>query len=79
MTFTKQGQTLKASQVDRKFSYANLCKAIEVNRAERERQETEQTQRQKQSAQTPVPESITEIRGMKLTTEQQNGYTRRRG
>lgn len=71
MTFTKQGQTLKASQVDRKFSYANLCKAIEVNRAERERQETEQTQRQKQSAQTPVPESITEIRGMKLTTEQQ--------
>ena len=71
MTFTLQGQTLKASQVDRKFSYANLCKIIEANRAERKRQETEQTQRQMQSAQTPVPESITEIRGMKLTAEQQ--------
>ena len=70
MTFTLQGQTLKASQVDRKFSYANLCKAIEANRAERERQEIEH-QRQAQSAQTPVPESIIEIRGMKLTAEQQ--------
>lgn len=41
MTFTMQGRTLKASQVDRKFSYANLCKAIEANRAERERQQAE--------------------------------------
>ena len=71
ITFTKENLTFKASQVDRKFSYANLCKIIEANRAERERQETEQTQRQMQSAQTPVPESITEIRGMKLTAEQQ--------
>lgn len=38
MTFTMQGQTLKASQVDRKFSYANLCKAIEQNKIEKERQ-----------------------------------------
>jgi len=41
MTFTMQGRTLKASQVDRKFSYANLCKAIEANRTERERQQAE--------------------------------------
>ena len=41
MTFTMQGRTLKASQVDRKFSYANLAKAIEANRAERERQQAE--------------------------------------
>ena len=41
MTFTMQGRTLKASQVDRKFSYANLCKTIERNKAERERQQAE--------------------------------------
>lgn len=41
MIFTMQGRTLKASQVDRKFSYANLCKTIERNKAERERQQAE--------------------------------------
>lgn len=39
--FTLNGQTLKASQVDRKFSYANLLKAIERNKTERERQAQE--------------------------------------
>ena len=118
VTFTKDNLTFKASQVDRKFSYANLCKTIEANRAERERQETEQKrqaeqrddirevpytqrpvkakrQRQEQAVQTlaeqghiheaetgvreqhkqdtptPTPEPITEIRGVKLTSEQQ--------
>lgn len=120
ITFTCDGITFKASQVDRKFSYANLCKAIEANRAEREQQEAEQTQPveqwgdmgkgantrpdlvkeehqlQEQAAQTPAgqrpgqrlmpeaedgireqaadipaPEPITEIRGIKLTPEQQ--------
>lgn len=65
MTFTKQGQTLKASQVDRKFSYANLCKSIEANRAERERQQqAEQAERQRQSARNP------RIFGIRLTDEQ---------
>lgn len=41
MTFTMQGRTLKASQVDRKFSYANLCKTIERNKEKRERQQAE--------------------------------------
>lgn len=59
--FTMLGLTLKASQVDRKFSYANLCKAIERNKAERQRQ----------AAPMSTPEPITEIRGMKLTPEQQ--------
>jgi len=63
MTFTLQGQTLKASQVDRKFSYANLCKAIEANRAEREQQEAEH-QQQEQIARNPV------IYGVRLTDEQ---------
>lgn len=96
LTFTMQGRTLKASQVDRKFSYANLCKTIERNKAERERLETEQAQRQaqatdipaeqrqgqrfmheaengirEQAADIPAPEPITEIRGMKLSPEQQ--------
>ena len=44
LTFTMNGITFKASKIDRKFSYANLCKAIEANRAEREQQEAEQTQ-----------------------------------
>lgn len=30
--FTMNGQTFKASKVDRKFSYANLCKTIERSR-----------------------------------------------
>ena len=38
ITFTKENLTFKASQVDRKFSYANLCKAIEQNKIEKERQ-----------------------------------------
>lgn len=63
MTFTLQGQTLKASQVDRKFSYANLCKIIEANRAERERQEIER-QKQEHSTQNPI------IFGVRLTDEQ---------
>ena len=63
MTFTLQGQTLKASQVDRKFSYANLCKIIEANRAERERQEIER-QKQEHSTRNPI------IFGVRLTDEQ---------
>lgn len=63
MTFTLQGQTLKASQVDRKFSYANLCKAIEANRAERESQEIER-HKQEHSTQNPI------IFGVRLTDEQ---------
>lgn len=63
MTFTMQGQTLKASQVDRKFSYANLCKAIEANRAERERQATER-HKQEHSIRNPI------IFGVRLTDEQ---------
>ena len=63
MTFTLHGQTLKASQVDRKFSYANLCKAIEANRAERERQEIER-HKQEHSTQNPI------IFGVRLTDGQ---------
>lgn len=62
MTFTLQGQTLKASQVDRKFSYANLFKAIEANRAERERQATER-HKQEHSIRNPI------IFGVRLTDE----------
>ncbi len=36
LTFTKDAITFKASQVDRKFSYGNLCKSIEANRMEAE-------------------------------------------
>ena len=46
MTFTMNGIMFKASQVDRKFSYANLCKTIERNKEERERLQTEQQRRQ---------------------------------
>lgn len=65
MTFTMQGQTLKASQVDRKFSYTNLCKIIERNKIEKERQKAA-TERQKQehSTQNPI------ILGVWLTDEQ---------
>lgn len=63
MTFTLQGQTLKASQVDRKFSYANLCKIIEANRAERERQATER-HKQEHSIRNPI------IFGARLTDGQ---------
>ena len=63
MTFTMQGQTLKASQVDRTFSYAKLCKAIEANRAERERKEIER-HKQEHSTQNPI------IFGVRLTDEQ---------
>lgn len=62
MTFTMQGQTLKASQVDRKFSYANLCKAIEANRAKLERQEIER-HKQEHSTRNPI------IFGVRLTDE----------
>lgn len=36
LTFTKDAITFKASQVDRKFGYGNLCKSIEANRMEAE-------------------------------------------
>lgn len=62
MTFTMQGQTLKASQVDRKFSYANLCKAIEANRAKREKQAIER-HKQEYSTRNPI------IFGVRLTDE----------
>ena len=62
MTFTMQGQTLKASQVDRKFSYANLCKAIEANRAKLERQEIER-HKQEHSTRNPI------IFGVRLADE----------
>lgn len=65
MTFTKQGQTLKASQVDRKFSYANLCKTIEQNKIEKERQKVA-TERHKQEHSTRNPI----IFGVRLTDEQ---------
>ena len=65
MTFTLQGQTLKASQVDRKFSYANLCKTIELNKIEKERQKAA-TERQKQEHSTRNPI----ILGVWLTDEQ---------
>lgn len=32
LTLTRNGITFKASKIDRKFSYANLCKTIEQNR-----------------------------------------------
>lgn len=64
MTFTMQGQTLKASQVDRKFSYANLCKTIERNKIEKERQKVA-TARQKQEHSTRNPI----IFGVRLTDE----------
>ena len=63
MTFTLQGQALKASQVDRKFSYANLCKIIEANRAERERQQIKR-HKQEHSIRNPI------IFGVRLTDEQ---------
>lgn len=63
ITFTKENLTFKASQVDRKFSYANLCKAIEANRAERERQEIER-HKQEHSTRNPI------IFGVRLTDEQ---------
>lgn len=31
LTFTKDGLTFKASQIDRQFSYGNLCKTFDVN------------------------------------------------
>ena len=42
MTFTKDGVTFKASQVDRKFSYGNLMKVIGLNKAEAEAQAMQQ-------------------------------------
>lgn len=63
ITFTKENLTFKASQVDRKFSYANLCKAIEANRAERKRQEIER-HKQEHSTRNPI------IFGVRLTDEQ---------
>ena len=62
ITFTKENLTFKASQVDRKFSYANLCKIIEANLAERERQEIER-HKQEHSTQNPI------IFGVRLTDE----------
>lgn len=44
MTFAKDGVTFKASQIDRKFSYGNLCKQIEANRTEAETQAMQQAE-----------------------------------
>lgn len=84
ITFTKDNLTFKASKIDRKFSYANLCKTIERNRfvANTAAGVTEQAgidgygtseylRQQEQPANMPAPEPITEIRGRKLTPEQQ--------
>ena len=58
LTFAKDGVTFKASQIDRKFSSANLCKRIDANReAERKRQEQERRQRRP------------EVFGVRLTDE----------
>ena len=66
LTFTMNGQILKASQVDRKFSYGNLCKTIEASRVERERQQAEQAKRQRQGQAVHCPV----IFGLQLTSEQ---------
>lgn len=50
LTFTKDAITFKASQVDRKFSYGNLCKRIEANRMEAEAA-VRQTEKQKRREQ----------------------------
>lgn len=121
LTLTRNGITFKASKIDRKFSYANLCKTIEQNRfvantaarvteqseidgrriqeylkTQAEQKSLEGQRRQEQTAPIPAgqrpgqklmheteagtrvqaapmstPEPITEIRGMKLTPEQQ--------
>ena len=51
LTFTMNGITFKASQVDRKFSYRNLCKSIEANRMEAEAavRQAEKQRRREQS------------------------------
>ncbi len=61
LTFTKDGVTFKASQIDRNFSYGNLCKIIENNRAEAAERQADEQQRR-----------IKELRGHKLTPEQQD-------
>ena len=63
LTLTRNGITFKASKIDRKFSYANLYKAIEANRAERERQKAEHL-RQEQTARNTV------VYGVRLTDKQ---------
>lgn len=51
LTFTKDAITFKASQIDRKFSYGNLCKSIEANRMEAEAavRQAEKQRRREQS------------------------------
>lgn len=61
MTFTKNGVTFKASQIDRKFSYGNLCKQIEANRAVAERL--------KEDTQLRTPQKPM-VFGVRLTDEQ---------
>lgn len=51
LTFTRDGITFKASQVDRKFSYANLTKTVEQNKAEAERKQKAEEQRQRKTRQ----------------------------
>jgi len=51
LTFTCDGITFKASQVDRKFSYANLTKTVEQNKAEAERKQKAEEQRQRKTRQ----------------------------
>lgn len=51
LTFTRDGITFKASQVDRKFSYANLTKTVEQNKAEAERKQKAEEQRQRKARQ----------------------------
>lgn len=55
LTFTKDGVTFKASQVDRKFSYANLTKTIERNNAEAQSKRKAEEQRTSEQLKEQVP------------------------
>ena len=75
MTFTKDGVTFKASQVDHKFSYGNLMKTIGQNKAEADVQAMqqraeEQARRQKTEQQQPQTPQNPEVFGVRLTDEQ---------
>lgn len=51
MTFTKDGMTFKASQIDRKFSYGNLMKTIGLNKAEADAQAMQQAEERRRQEQ----------------------------
>ena len=73
LTFTRDGITFKASQVDRKFSYANLNKLIEANREQAEVQ-AQQEKEQDRMVKEMIEEQnrrIGEIDGYKLSPKQQ--------